>query len=532
MSRRCALPWRRLEADTIHVSATVAQTASVPRPSLAMRALIYAPVAAAVLLVVLFQLPFLHEPMQNDEGVYFTVAASGDLPYVAAFDHKPPVIYGWYNLALLLNGGAASAALVHGMAAVLLALTVPAVYATGRIIAGHRVGVLAALAFSLFTADQYLQFNANSEAFGLLPLTLSLLVFLVGWRRGGVGWFALAGAFGAIATLTKTSMAFNLLALVAFLLWMGLEGERPWRAIFTASAVLMASAGVVAGVAVVPWVVTGHFHEFWFANVTYNMKYGDSLGGERLLNVAQIHEAAITGGLALWALAAVGGVAGRLPKDCKLLTLLWLAGSFVGLSWTGRLFGHYYIQLVPGAALLAAAGLAWFASRWSERRFRFHTYAAMAPLVVVTLVSLCFPYLSADADTAHLWKWEESGYAKRNVAAGAVAERVAALTVEGDTIYNVGWESQLYALTGRPPAARVLRLANIAVAPELLDEALAQLEASPPALIIDSSFEVGPEGDRVSIIGQEPREAFESLLARRYEFVETVEFADIYRLPD
>ncbi len=470
--------------------------------------------------------------MQNDEAAYFTTAASGDLPYVSAFDHKPPAIYGWYRLALLLNGGVASAALVHGMATVLLALTALVVYATGRAMSNHRLGLVAALAFSLFTADQYLQFNGNTEAFALLPLALSLLSFVVGWRRGGVGWFAVSGVFGAVAALTKTSMAFNLVALLGYFLWMGLEKERPWREMAVASGAMAAGAGVLAALAVLPWAVSGHFEEFWFANVTYNLKYSGVLGRVRLLNVAQVHEAAITGGLALWALAAVGGVAGRLPSGMRLLTLLWMAGAFVGASWTGRLFGHYYVQLLPGAAILAAVGLLWLTSRWSDVRFRVRTYAVMAPLVVITLVSLSYVYLASDVDAAHRWKWEGSTYAERNVEAGAVAARVAALTAENDTIYNVGWESQVYALTGRRPAARFFRLANLEVAPELLDEVIGQLEASPPALIVDSSFEVGPGGDRYGLVPPRISDAFAAFIERHYDFIETVEFADIYRLRD
>jgi hypothetical protein len=70
------------------MSETEARIACVPRPSLAARAVFYVPVALAVLLVLLFQVPFLKEPMQNDEGVHFTVAASGDPPYVNGFDAR------------------------------------------------------------------------------------------------------------------------------------------------------------------------------------------------------------------------------------------------------------------------------------------------------------------------------------------------------------------------------------------------------------------------------------------------------------
>jgi hypothetical protein len=133
--------------------------------------------------VITFQMPFFQEPMETDEGVYFTVADSGALPYVRAFDHKPPLIHFWYRLALLFNSGVPSATVVHVMAAFLLALTVPAVYGVGRLLKDHCFGVSSALAFSALTSNQYLQLNASTEAFALLPLTLSLLAFLVGWKK-------------------------------------------------------------------------------------------------------------------------------------------------------------------------------------------------------------------------------------------------------------------------------------------------------------------------------------------------------------
>jgi hypothetical protein len=156
----------------------------------------------------------------------------------------------------------------------------------------------------------------------------------------------------------------------------------------------------------------------------------------------------------------------------------------------------------------------------------------MVPVVALTLVSLSYVYLAPDVDAAHVSKYGDTVWAKRNAAADAVAERVVALTGEGDTIYNLGWESELYALTGRPPAARVFRVANVVVAPELLDEVLAELEASPPAVIVDSSFEIGPGGDRYGTLPRSMKEAFGSFISSHYEFVETVEFADIYRLRD
>ncbi len=504
--------------------------------SLARRALPYGPVLLAAALVVLFQLPLLGEPMENDEGVYFTVAASGDLPYASAFDHKPPVIYAWYWLALALNSGVASAMLIHGIVTCLLALTAVAVYATGRVMIGHGFGAVAALAFSLFVANQYLQFNGNTEAFGLLPLTLSLLAFVAGCKTGIVSRFVLAGAFGALATLTKTSMAFNLLAMLAFLIWMGIEGDVTWRKAARASGALVSGAGLVTGLILLPWVMAGHFDDFWYANVTFNMMYSEPIWHVDVAEVSDNLALILAASVAVWGLAALGGIAGQLQPRQKRLMLLWIAGSLVGISWTSHFLPHYYVQLLPGASLLAAAGVTWIASRWSTHRFRLATYALMGPAALLTMATVSGVYMSSDVSAAHVVKWMHDGYAKRNVAVGDVADRVAALSAEDETIYNLGWESQIYALTGRRPAARVFKLSNIIDAPNLGDEVISHLEASPPALIVDTSVGVGPRGDRVPLVSEELKAPFESLIERRYRLVETVRFADkladIYRRRD
>jgi len=69
------------------------------------------------LLPVLLSLPFISEPLGRDQAVYFTVVQSGSMPYEKVFDHKPPLIYGWYALSMLFNHGQPSVQAANLLAA-------------------------------------------------------------------------------------------------------------------------------------------------------------------------------------------------------------------------------------------------------------------------------------------------------------------------------------------------------------------------------------------------------------------------------
>ena len=59
------------------------------------------------LMAVIPRLFYLNVPFERDEGAYAYVSDTidrGGLPYVDAFDHKPPIIYYIYNLSFKLFG--------------------------------------------------------------------------------------------------------------------------------------------------------------------------------------------------------------------------------------------------------------------------------------------------------------------------------------------------------------------------------------------------------------------------------------------
>src|SRR3989442_8480005 len=167
--------------------------------------------AAVCALPILLYLPFLNEPFERDEGVYATIAQlilRGDLPYRDGFEHKPPLVFGWYALSFLAFGQHVWAPRL--VAAVLESVTALLVYVQGRLLFSRREALLAALAFGLSIGVAKFHTNANAEYFMLLPLVAGLVTFTLGPPKGGVSWFFFFWVLNGGGLITKKRGVFNI----------------------------------------------------------------------------------------------------------------------------------------------------------------------------------------------------------------------------------------------------------------------------------------------------------------------------------
>ncbi len=498
---------------------------------------------AAVLAVValapmVLSLPFLSEPMEQDEAVYFSMALSGHLPYVEVFDHKPPVIYGWYALSLMFTGGDPSIEAVRVLAALQLSAAALAVVWVGYLLSGWRLGLTAGLLAAVATTNQFLQFNANTETFMLLPTVLALGTFLVGLRRRSANWFVLSGALIALATLTKTVGALNFAALLGVLLWSGAMGQVSWEAVRRWSLSLTVGAAAVALLAFAPFVISGHFSEFWYANVTYNISYSNLISpSAKVYGLAHIDAHVLAGGLFMWVMAGAGAVL-LLAKGLRTEHAALLAGAaavFLGASLTGQEFPHYWVPMVPFAALLAGVAVTRVTENWGSLRVRLHVYALFFLLALATYVAVA-PLYTANVEQAHLLKYGNGVNAKRAIDDRVVAAHIASITEPDDRIFNLGVDAQLYVLSDRRPASYFTRpLAAALVDASTFDETLEALRADPPALIVDTSYVDAEELGLTNFTGgysmdEGQRLRFEQFLAGSYVLHDKVEHAVIYVL--
>ncbi len=235
--------------------------------------------------------------------------------------------------------------------------------------------------------------------------------------------------------------------------------------------------------------------------------------------------------LATAPLVAAAGVSAvqlrrRLAEPPSLILVAWAAGSLFGVASSGRFFPHYLIQLLPAFALLAApaAESAWQGLR-AGRRPQRRVVAIWAALFLSCLYFNLSVFLHTTPEGRHVAKYPDA-QAHVSIESRALADYVRAETHPDQTILNWGRETQLYFYADRKPATRYLYDRPFWQDPPTFGRAMAELRAHPPVLILDS---LPPPGLGEPYAKYHPQ-AFLDFVAKRYDYIGRVEFAEVYRL--
>jgi 4-amino-4-deoxy-L-arabinose transferase-like glycosyltransferase len=345
---------------------------------------------------------------------------------------------------------------------------------------------------------------ANFEVFMLPSMTAAML-----FARRGRG--AAAGVAIAVATLAKQTGAATLLPVVYLLA--RARGKRGVGAVALGFSVPIVAAALAVGPSqLLYWAVLGN---------------GSYLG----VNSGSVMV------IAMFVLMTLGFAACNLPLLWKLPSAwherrepaldgerdadlwLWLFTAALSVAIGLRFFGHYYMQLVPPLALLAAGALA-----RSGRR------AGTATIVAASVFAVAF---SAAGYFMHPFG-PKPMYA-------SVSRYVAAYSRPEDKILVWGSEPEIYWASNRLPATRFLTTGTFLtgshpgrpedeVAP---DDNTAQnwkyffedFTAAPPKYVLDTSPSK-LRGAQYYPISKFP--AFAKILKHRYHYVRTVDGVAIY----
>jgi hypothetical protein len=232
---------------------------------------------------------------------------------------------------------------------------------------------------------------------------------------------------------------------------------------------------------VVPIVVAAllfGWHDFMFWVFTGTGGYLDASGSWGVAFNRGLASTAIFLAANIAALLLVIQGARRWREDIDLW--LWLIGAFIAVGAGFRFFGHYYLQLAPPFALLAAGAFA------RANRMVWIRTAGLALASVVVFVSLG---LAAHPILLHPY----------DRIASAIDER----TSPGDKIFVWGQFPQAYWASDRRPATRFItagfltgssggrsssRVGMQYAVQGAWDEFESDLAAHPPELIIDASL--------------------------------------------
>jgi 4-amino-4-deoxy-L-arabinose transferase-like glycosyltransferase len=326
-------------------------------------------VLGIVLLTVATRLPAILHPLPIDDEAGYSVIANeivdGGRPYIDAVDRKPPLLF-WTYAAVFEVAGKYNWKALHLVSLIWTLATMVGLYAIGKQLFDRETGLVAALFYSVFqpwAAYKNLAFN------GEMVMNLAIVwAWAIGFGRSSSKWrpeLLGAGALLCAGFLLKQPAAIAAVPLGIYLLLPSYRMSRELTrtqsvihaAILTAgffgalalTAVALQKQGILGET--VYWTIINHTipYVFWKKGILFTLAF---VGACLPLVMG-----------AAMAIRDDGGVwAAKSAERTALLGLL--AASAIGTAAGARFYEHYYIQLVPPLALLAAP---YYAQLWAGR---------------------------------------------------------------------------------------------------------------------------------------------------------------------
>ena len=477
------------------------------------------------------RLPDPEAPIRDvDEAVSALIAESwlaGGVPYRDAIDQRGPVTY-WIYAAVFALTSVHNMVAVHWALLLLILLTCGIVFVLAQRLRDGPEGVAIAYLASLLVAvgsftyrrSQMLAFHTEwplmlSAALGMWLLWQALERFEAG-RPHRLQLLA-AGACFAVGFLSKQPGIFDAGAAALFvLLWQLRRGALlsvgTWR-LGALLAVGFFSTLALTG-AYFAW--RGAFGDLIFYYWTYNVEHytavvsvADRLASLDPFNHGRHYLTAnpllLVGGL-LSSVAALWQGVRRGLVDGRLLVVLWLLFGYFGASYSGRNFGHYFIQIIVPASLATAFAVVgvW---RWlspGEARFRRLPDVAVVArglVVVAVAIALTAPVVrfADELGWRSVWKHRPVDRDRQ-----ALLEAIRQQTTADQSTFVWGYYPELYVLAPRRPASRYSNTNYLTgmlpwenhqpgvdtsehIVDGAMDLLIDELEASRPALVIDTA---------------------------------------------
>jgi hypothetical protein len=424
-------------------------------------------------------------PLERDEGEYAYLGQlilQGDWPYLAAHNMKLPGVY--YAYAAILGVFGETATAIRLGLIVVNAATIALVWALARRLIGGGGALVAAAVFAVLSlGTPVLGFTANAEHFVLLPAMAGLL--LLAGTTPALGRIWTAGVLLGLGVVMKQQgAAFAACGAV----WILLGGDRTPRVLRRLAAY---GAGVLAPFALtcLAMVWAGAFEPFWFWTIVYAREYATMIDVQTGLGELRRQAAGIVGAAPLvWLLALAG--AGSVARGATSRHAAWRIAALVVASAAAvapglRFSEHYFLLLLPAAAVLAGAGSAALAG-WAAARRLPRALAAAVPIVAIGT-----PLVH---DRATLFVRSPTATARAVYGANPfpeaidVARALAARTRPDERIAVIGSEPEIYFYARRRAATSYIYMYPLMephpFALRMQEDMIAQLEAARPRYLV------------------------------------------------
>jgi len=338
-----------------------------------------------ILLSFLVRFPYYFKSVIDwDESSFINQGASllsGNLPYTVLWDNKPPLVFVFFALVLLLGK---SIVLVRIAGTICVFLTAYMIWRIGKLVwnrdAGLVAGILTIVFISLCPDNQGQP--TMTEIIALVPATGALLILL----RGPANWQKVffSGVLLSVATLVRANLAYLDVAVVLFI-----AARLSRRGVHT---LLRCTCAYIIGgilpflIVFMPYVLTGNEEQFMGAVFLAPLSFVRESSDSGMLSILTAGFDRSNALLWLGCLLGVPVVFARwkaFHKDqrCQIILItVFLLSVFWSVIATRRDYGHYLIQVIPYMALFA--GYLFSAVR---------AYLPKVPLLIILCAGLTAP---------------------------------------------------------------------------------------------------------------------------------------------
>jgi hypothetical protein len=448
-----------------------------------------------VLLTMVIRYGLIEVPFERDEGEYAyggQLILQGLLPYQQIYNMKLPGIYAAYAGLMTVFGQ--THMVIHLGLMFINAVTIVLVFLMARQLYNSIVGLVAAAAFAIMSLLPSVQgIFANAEHFVILFSIGGLWILVKALDEERLWLILISGLMLGSGFLMKQHGA-------AFILFGGLYiliqqiRFRPLleRHLFFKTGLFVLGAVIPYGIACMVFVFNGTFEKFWFWTFKYAKTYttlapfsvGWSIFKARAFNIIQSAPL-------LWLMVLLGLPALWLDKHAR--RRLIFVGMFSIFSVMAICPGfyfrpHYYILLLPAAALLAGISIAAVINNLLTNRPLILKYGL--PLL---LAGMCV-FGSVYQHRNFLFKMTPIQLSRAVYGLNPfpetlqIAQFIRSNTEEKDRIAVLGSEPQIYFYSGRRSASGYIYMyalmENHDYALEMQKEMVQDIESTKPKFLV------------------------------------------------
>ena len=494
--------------------------------------------------IFILRIPGLYQPFLDiDESVFSEFAnilINGGLPYVDAIDNKPPLMYYFFYYTYSIFGQA-NPYVIHLITTLMVIATTFGVYSLTKKIKKNGAIVPAVVFALLMHVYEPKYISTNGETLMNLPLILSILLFF----RYNYGKHLLnliiSGLMLGIATLISYKAGLTVLTLILFLIAVRPFYEKKFD--IKNIIIQLFTLGIFSMLPLLLFVVffykKGIINESLYWGFLYNFKY-ISRGATNYLKIVGKSSIFIFSSISVWIIISKFYYKFFFKSDKsenndnnykKMITFLfiWLLITIYSTLLGGRVYGHYFIQIVLPLSIIA--GISYDLIKSKKAIYAF--WGIMIFIVSVQTVGRI--NIDKTYELINYSNWEA------NVAYKNVGNYIKDNSKSEDKIFAWGWATPIYHYANRRPASRfliadfisgrVFGTTNISksvkkINDEYFDTFLKDLKTSKPIYFVDCSSSNYYGYDRFPINNFTKLDKF---IKSNYILIKSIDSINIYK---